>query len=396
MPTSNTTDHVFGGLFRFLKTSCGVPGASFRGGFFSRVRDFTFCGSLGTTYVSGAKGSVSTLVTKGRCGSVMTGLLRTTNLGCKTLPGKLLGFRQCTSNIHAPLRRRLIRNTLCTTNGAKGIGIRFAISARRHRLFAGLIRRGITICTGGCKIRCSISFSRRGPDASAITTSVRGGPFHSGNGLLFHPKKRNTLVRGLGSLSTSIVFVGGVSGIIPSHLGRSAIACGGLVTKMLIALRGRMFRCLRLLSNNGCARTRLRRVVHFLRRALYYHGLSVGSLRSTSLIVCLHGGLGHPVHMYNVIGGINRPKNNPFLTCGTSNAISLRVLRDSRVSVGSPIGGRVFRGNARFGPISLIYTMHSCGKGGFSLIGCISGTANFVSCGSGGNERLGTLRLPNL
>lgn len=165
---------------------------------------------------------------------------------------------------------------------------------------------------------------------------------------------------------------------------------------MLIALRGRTFSCLGMLSSKRCGRRGLRRVVHFIRHSLYYHGTSVGRLRSTRLIVCLHGGLGHPVHIYNIIGGINRPNNNPFLACGRSNAMDLRVLRDSRVSGGGRRCVGVFARNARFGPMSLIYTAGSCRNGTFSLPGFISPSANFVSDGDGGNGSLGTLRLPNL
>lgn len=275
--------------------------------------------------------------------------------------------------------------------------MRFAISPRRGTLFRRLITTGAKSCRRGFSIGCSVSFDIRGPDASAVTTSVRGGPFHSGgNGLLFHPNNRNTLVRGLGSMSTSIIFIGGVSGIIPSDFGYSAIVFGGIVTNILISLRRHVFGCLRLVSDNGCSRSRIRRVVRFLRRRLYIGGPRAGLLRSTRLVLCVGDGLGHPLHIYNVIGGINRPNNNPFLTIGPSKAISLRVLRDSRVSLGSPRGGTVFRGNARFGPISLMYTLGGCGNRGFGLPSCMSGGANFVSCGDGSNHRLGTLRLPNL
>lgn len=224
MPTSNTTDHVFGGVFTFLSTPCSIPAASFRGRFFRGVGGFTFHGTLYSGYRMGGRGNVVYLVGGNSCGTMITGLLGPRKLGCNRLPGKLLRFRRCRSRIHAPVRRRLMRTTLCTDDGNR-TGIRFAISRSRLRLFGRVMTRGTSGCTRHCNVGCGVSFSRRGPDASAVTTGPSGAPFHGrSKSLLFHPNNRNTLVRGLGRVSTSMMFVGGVSGIIPSHLGTRAIA----------------------------------------------------------------------------------------------------------------------------------------------------------------------------
>ncbi len=366
--------------------------------FLSGVRSFTFTRRLSGILIRGARGNVSRRVSSKSRGRVIHCLLRPYKLGCKGLPGNLLAFRHCSSIIHATIRRRLVRTYACRTGRGNRYGIRFAMSPRRVRLFGALIREITPNVRGDCRIGFGMACSVRGPSASAVTMATSGAPFHgSSNSVLFHPNKRNTLVRGLGSLSTSIIFVGGVSGI-SSSLGihTSMAACRFMVTNILMSIRRGLFGCLHHLSTKRYSSGLLSRVTSFYRRALLVGGGSVHNGSGRRRIECFATGLGHPVHVYNVIHGRNRPNNNPCCVGGDSNDINLRVLRDSRVS-GS--GGRcisVVTGSARFGPISLVYSLGGCHNRGFSLLGCISRDYNFVSDGSGGNIRLGTLRLPNL
>jgi hypothetical protein len=325
-------------------------------------------------------------------------LLEQRGLNYSSLPKALTPFHRYSDHYRTALEEHLVESVHTVRDQEQRCRVHFTVAPENQAEVEAYGREAAAKHSKRLGVQYELSFSVQGPATNTLAVDLDNKPFRKLDGnLLFRPGGHGALLENLNKLEGDIVLIKNIDNVVTDEHRDLVVRHQRILAGMLLEVQHEIFNYLRMLKSGSLGANDVQEVLQFvanrLNPSMEEQLLSCSEEERVARLFRL---LNRPLRVCGMVVNRGEPGGGPFWVKDDLGRLSLQVVEQAEIDMGSPEQVAILESSTHFSPVQIVCGLRDFQGQPFDLKHFVDSAAVFVSRKSEDGKELKALELPGL